>query len=103
MQYRSFGYLHARLLLALQYDVERLEKQLDALDKYDKESGEREKLSCKQRDDRQNAPDKVPGDFQYLFEMTRPQVLQELKVKLMEYGKAHTVSVWRSNADVAKR
>ena len=86
MQYRGFGYLHARLLLALQHDVEQLEVQLDKLDQWDKDSREREKLICKRRDDLQDAPEKVSGDFQYLFKATRPQVLASLKLKLMDYG-----------------
>ena len=90
--YRGFGYLHARVLSGLQHDVESLERQLDRLDQWDKDSGTsedglREKLSCKRRDDLQNSPDKVPGDFQHCFKKTRPQILAELKQKLMEYGK----------------
>lgn len=86
LQYRGFSYLHARVLSALQHDVERLEKQLDTLDQWEKEKGDPDKLECKWRDDMQDSPDKIPGEFRKCYKKTRPQVLAELKQKLMEYG-----------------
>lgn len=82
MLYRGFGYLHARVLLALQCDIEVLERKLDKLDEWEHFSGDKDKLSCKQRDDSQS----TPNDVSVEFNKTRPQVIAELKLKLMEYG-----------------
>lgn len=87
LQFRSFSYLHTRLVLALQQDIEKLEQQLDRLDDFDAKHGDSDKLTCKARDDRQQTPDRIDsGEFHRMFRRTRPQVLAELKEKLMEYG-----------------
>lgn len=88
MQYRSFGYLHSRVLLALQYDVERLEIELDELDTFDKsDEGDVDKLCCRDRDDFESSMEHIESRaFKVKFKRTRPQVVQELKAKLTEYG-----------------
>lgn len=86
LQYRGFGYLHARLLSSLQFEVEVLERMLDGLDEYDKARGEKKKLKCKERDDVKSNYEKMSAAFKSEFKKTRPQVLLELKTKLMEYG-----------------
>lgn len=90
MQYRSFGYLHSRVLLALQYDIEQLEIELDRLDQFDKsqDGGDKDKLLCKDRDDLEDVPERIESEeFHLVFRKTRPQLLAELKRKLLEYGK----------------
>jgi len=86
MQYRGFGYLHARLLLALQYEVTDLERQLDELDEWDRtdRAGDPTKLSCIDADNAEADPELIE-DFPY--RKTRPQIMRLLKGKLMEYGK----------------
>lgn len=89
MQYRSFGYLHSRVLLILQYDIERLETELDELDSFDKLSpdGDADKLCCRDRDEFEHSMEHIESRaFKAKFKRTRPQVLQELKAKLIEYG-----------------
>ena len=94
LQYRVFGYLHARLVSSLQCDVEVLERQLDKLDEWDKsDSGDKDKLSSKQRDDLEDTPDRVAGDFSRCFRKTRLEVLKELKEKLMDYGSSCSAQV----------
>lgn len=86
LQYRSFGYLHARLLSSLQYDVERLESKLNELDDWEVTSGDKEKLRCKERDDLEDSLDRTSDRFRAMFDVTRPQVQKNLKSALMEYG-----------------
>lgn len=87
MQYRGFGPLHSRVLLAQQYDIERLEEELDDLDRWDEaieKPGVPTKLGSKERDDTQCLKIDMPTDFP--FDRTRPEVLADLKQQLMCYG-----------------
>lgn len=89
MQYRGFGSLHSRVLLGQQYDIEKLEQELDKLDQWDQDrsepgSDQASELRCKALDDQASRKDKMPQDFPY--RRTRPEVLGELKHQLMEYG-----------------
>jgi hypothetical protein len=84
MQYRSFSSLHSRVLLAQQYDIEVLERELDAIDLWDEEEGVGKKLKSKQCDDRQRSKEDMSEDFP--FRRTRPEILAELKKQLMDYG-----------------
>ncbi|KAK3725217.1 hypothetical protein LTR37_000728 [Vermiconidia calcicola] len=84
--YRGFGYLHCRLLSALQYDIECLETELDKLDEWEKSKGNPEgRLTCKEHDDSYASKDRFPKVFQLRFKRTRPELLAELKTKLLEY------------------
>ena len=85
MQYRGFGYAHARVLLALQYEIVNLEKQLDKLDRWDASDGAGDdgKLYCIAADEVQALPNDIHG---FPFSKTRPQILGELSRKLLEYG-----------------
>ncbi|KAF2162261.1 hypothetical protein M409DRAFT_27264 [Zasmidium cellare ATCC 36951] len=85
LQFRSFSYLHTRLILALQQDVEMLERQLDGLDEFDaSEDGNKRKLLDKERDDKQATVEQIANP-KFHFKKTRPQVICELREKLMEY------------------
>ncbi|OQN97837.1 hypothetical protein B0A48_16147 [Cryoendolithus antarcticus] len=84
MQYRGFAYLHARLLLRLQYDIVELEKELDEIDEFDERGdyGAKRKLFCMSRD----LDEGVPGDIAgFLFRRGRPQVFEALRKQLLEY------------------
>ncbi|SMR44992.1 unnamed protein product [Zymoseptoria tritici ST99CH_3D1] len=89
LQYRKFGYLHSRVLSALQFDIEKLEKQLDKLDDFDKSSpnGDARKLSSLARDNLDGSPERLSNneEFQNRFAKTRPEMLTELRAKLAEY------------------
>lgn len=86
MQYRGFGSLHSRMLLAQQYDIEVLERELDTIDKWDENEGDRGKLGCKERDDLYNRKEKILTDFPHA--RTRPELLAELKQQVMDYGES---------------
>ncbi|KAF2771714.1 hypothetical protein EJ03DRAFT_267982, partial [Teratosphaeria nubilosa] len=88
LQYRGFLHLHSTLLSALQSDVECLERELDSLEQWDLDSGDRLRMLCLQdeeRDDRQSCLEKMPNGFRQRFDRTRPAVLAELQRKLVEY------------------
>lgn len=91
MQYRCFGALHSRLLLAQQCDIERLERELNLLDDWDsKTEGMGIKLKSKACDDRSCTKESLGDDCPY--RRSRPEVITELKQCLMEYGKFGAVS-----------
>ncbi|KAK4540552.1 hypothetical protein LTR36_009082 [Oleoguttula mirabilis] len=83
--YRGFGYLHCRVLSALQHDIERLEKRLDSLDHWDKTHGDEAKLESQTRDEIDSARQRANKSLAAHFTQTRPEVLAELKLKLVEY------------------
>ena len=86
MQYRGFGALHSRLLLAQQCDIEKLERELNLLDDWDsKTEGMEIKLKFKACDDRACTKESLGPDFPY--RRSRPEVIAELKECLMEYGR----------------
>ncbi|KAL1586800.1 hypothetical protein WHR41_04596 [Cladosporium halotolerans] len=103
MQYRGFGYLHARVILALQYDLEVLERELETLDKWDLEDGNGERLKSKALDDSEIRNEELPADCD--GQRNRLQVLADLKRKLLEYGtdemllKAREMSALQRPAD----
>jgi len=73
--YRSFSYLHSRLLLDLQDEITCLEKELDDVD-WDDEGDDR--LRSREID-----VQKAEGEG---GSRNRRQILAEIKAKLMEYG-----------------
>ncbi|KAM0708667.1 hypothetical protein Q7P35_005319 [Cladosporium inversicolor] len=84
MQYRGFGALHSRLLLAQQCDIETLERELNLLDDWDsKTEGMGIKLKFKACDDRARTKESLGADFPY--RRSRPEVIAELKQCLMDY------------------
>jgi hypothetical protein len=87
MQYRGFGALHSRLLLAQQCDIERLERELNLLDDWDsKTEGMGIKLKFKAADDRARTKESLGADFPY--RRSRPEVIVELKQCLKDYGRS---------------
>ena len=75
--YRSYSYLHSRILLDYQDEITELEKELDNCDwdEYD-EDPERPKR-------------RAVGSADEEGERNRRTVLREIKTKLMEYGMYH--------------
>lgn len=100
MQYRGFGYLHARVILALQYDLEVLERELETLDKWDLEDGKGERLKSKALDDSEIRNEELPADCD--GQRNRLQVLADLKRKLLEYGKPYQVRVALERASLTR-
>lgn len=84
MQFRGFAHLHSRLLLAEQYHVERLERELEKIDKWTQDHGGGIDLQCKLLHDQRSRREDMPMDFP--FGRTRPEVLAELKSTLRDYG-----------------
>lgn len=86
------------MLSALQFDIEKLEKQLDKLDDFDKSSpnGDARKLSSLARDNLDGSPERLSNneEFQNRFAKTRPEMLTELRAKLAEYGNASYLLKW---------
>ncbi|TKA82965.1 hypothetical protein B0A55_01562 [Friedmanniomyces simplex] len=88
LQYRGFLHLHSRVLLALQADIGYLETELDQMDQWDIECGIHSRLAClrdKKRDDLQSRIDVMPDTYRAEFNRTRPDVMLELRTKLVEY------------------
>ncbi|KAK5120562.1 hypothetical protein LTR85_006218 [Meristemomyces frigidus] len=85
LQYRGFSYLHCRVLLSLQHEVERLEHQLDELDRWDKGHDGERKLESKSKDESRSPADLARGFYEPHMKKTRPTILHELKGKLLEY------------------
>lgn len=84
--YRGFSYLHCRLLSTLQYEIESLETELDQLDKWEMKKGDPDRLTCMERDNLHSSKNMFPKGFQLKFKRTRPEVFDELRRKLMQYG-----------------
>jgi hypothetical protein len=92
LQFRGFGYLHCRVLCDLQHGIECLERELDDLDQHDKDEDPR-RLHSRKND--QDKSDQDPGASLYPDDIrrNRPEVLRELKEKLMEYGKIDDLAI----------
>lgn len=79
--------MHCRVLSALQHDIERLERQLDAFDLRDStgtDTRSQLKLKSQTRDEIESAKDKATKTSP--TGLTRPEILTELKQKLVDYG-----------------
>ncbi|KAI4697883.1 uncharacterized protein J4E84_001017 [Alternaria hordeiaustralica] len=75
--YRSFSYLHSRVLLDLQDEITSLEKELDDID-WDDFDEEPSRLQSRQFDNSQPDGEGAPR--------SRRVILRDIKAKLMEYG-----------------
>lgn len=71
--YRRFGWLHSRLLLHLQDEIQELEEELERLDKWESQQGDPKKL-------RSNRKDILHGS-------KRQAQLVLIRQKLAEYGR----------------
>jgi hypothetical protein len=76
--YRSFSYLHSRVLLDLQDEITSLEKELDEID-IDDEMDDPNRLRSRELDEIRAAE----GDSN---QRSRRVILREIRTKLMEYG-----------------
>lgn len=89
LQYRGFNKLHCRLLSVLQYEVEQLEKELNELDECDnnEQIKHTRKLTSQFRD-RKHSPEDLAngGHYKSSLKRSRPEVLDLLRSKLLEYG-----------------
>jgi hypothetical protein len=92
--YRSFTYLHSRVLLDLQDEITTLERELDEID-WDDHDDDPDRLRSREID---VAKASAEGDAR-----TRRVILRELKTKLMEYDevliKARTLDSFQKPSD----
>ena len=80
MVYRRFGPVFSRLLLNKQDEISRIEAKLHAMDKMDDTNTNRQFLMSRALDvDRDGVPKAWRGE-------TRPQLLETLEKKALEYG-----------------
>lgn len=82
--YRSFSYLHSRVLLDLQDEITSLERELDDIDE-DDECDDPDRLRSRELDE-----DRARNEG---GRRNRRIVLKEIKGKLMEYGKLHSATI----------
>ena len=75
--YRKFGWLHNRVLLHIQDELQVLEQELEGIDNWEAESGDTVKLACRRSDNN----------------TIRSKVIETIKQKLDEYGRK---DVWKS-------
>ena len=80
MVYRRFGTVYARLLLAKQDEMRRMETMLEALDKSDHSAGNDKYLKSFELDaNRESVPEKWPE--------SRPDLLAKMEKTALEYGR----------------
>lgn len=88
--YRKFTQLHCRVLLALQYELQALERDLDQLDHSDAISDDRDRimrLHCWERDLAESSRDLVAGLYPTRIKMTRPEIIEKIRITLLRYGR----------------
>ena len=93
MTYRRFGLVFSRLLLNKQDEIQELEGTLLAMDRSDTGDGNGEYLMSRSQDvsrDRDSIPRSWPE--------SRPQLLERLERKALEYGECITVKRYCSAA-----
>lgn len=83
MVYRRFGQTFSRLLLNKQDEICEMESKLLAMDRTDESNGCEEYLMSRKEDVERDA-DSVPR----AWSETRPQLLERLEKKLLEYGES---------------
>ena len=77
--YRKFEWLHARVLLHIQDELQELEEKLESYDKWQFSKGKYRNLSSRRKDDDEIRPQ-------------RKKILEKIKAKLAEYGESHSVT-----------
>ncbi len=81
--FRKFGWLHSRVLLHLQDELQELEEELESLDDWEFSSGDKKRLKNRRIDyGRPNAP--------------RKALLIKIGAKLAEYGEICALRLWMS-------
>lgn len=75
--YRKFGWLHNRVLLHIQDELQKLEDDLERIDAWEAKFGDDLKLACRRRDNNTE----------------RLKLIATIKEKLDEYGKKN---IWKS-------
>ena len=88
MTYRRFGLVFSRLLLNKQDEIQELEGTLQAMDKSDERDGNDEYLMSRSQDVSRHS-DSVPRSWPE----SRPQLLERLEKKALEYGECTTMKV----------
>ncbi len=81
--FRQFGRAHCRILLHLQAEITILERKLDVLDKHDAESSEH-MFRLRQ------------SSWKEGWDPEQKNLLDELKMRLLEYGESYLESKWVS-------
>ena len=82
MVYRRFGYVFARLLLAKQDDIRRLEGLLNGMDKQDNGEGNHLFIKSHYEDARRET-------FPSAWGVSRVELLDQLETKAKDYGQQH--------------
>jgi hypothetical protein len=81
--YPRFGYLHSRLLVTKQYEIRRLEAELDDMDQDDEDEEDKRRVKSRKHD--------VSLEQQELKDdpdtRTRTMILEDIENKLKSYGK----------------
>ena len=85
MTYRRFGLVFSRLLLNKQDEIQELEGTLLAMDNNDAGDGNGEYLMSRSQDVSRDG-DSIPRSWSE----TRPQLLEKLEKKALEYGECIT-------------
>ena len=88
MIYRRFGSVFSRLLLNKQDEIREMETTLLAIDRQDDRDGNVGYLMSRTEDVGRPRDDVPPSRFG-----TRPQLLQRLEKKLLEYSKSTTTKI----------
>lgn len=88
MLYRRFGTVFSRLLLNKQDEISRIEATLYSMDKMDEAQQNGQFLMSRALDvDRDGVPKAWPGE-------TRPQLMERLEKKALEYGECYCSTEW---------
>ena len=91
MLYRRFGSVFSRLLLSKQDEMSRMEATLNALDKTDDVTGKGKFLMSRALDEKRSI---VPETWSE----TRPQLMERMEKKALEYGKGcYNIIITASN------
>ena len=82
MLFKRFGIVFARLLLNKQDEIRQMEDELQGMDKMDL-VGDKQEYLLSRDEDVKREPSTIPG----CWSQTRPQLLEKLEKKIMEYCK----------------
>lgn len=80
MLFKRFGIVFSRLLLNKQDEIRQMEDELKAMDSTDAFLGNKEYLLSRDKDVKRE-PSSIPA----CWSQTRPQILEKLETKILEY------------------